>query len=73
MLYSKNATFEYFARDTERTHDQYQALLNKLAVQVRAISAGYFPPTNRDNWWCDPKWCGYWWTCPYIPEREKKR
>ena len=51
--------------DTERTHAHYGALLKRLTAQVQAISLGSFPPTNPANWWCGPRWCGYYHTCPY--------
>jgi hypothetical protein len=51
---------------SRRTHDDYQALINRMAAQVRAISAGVFPPADPENWACSPRFCGYWHTCPYV-------
>jgi hypothetical protein len=46
------------------------ALANRINSALATIEAGTYLPTNQDNWWCSPKWCGYWHTCKYIdPER----
>lgn len=31
--------------------------------QASAIKSGQFPVTNPTNWWCSPKWCGYYARC----------
>lgn len=51
---------------TNRTIDDFRVLLNRVEALVRAIEAGSFPPTNRNNWWCSPKFCGYFGGCKYV-------
>jgi hypothetical protein len=30
---------------------------------AKGVVAGAFPATDPSNWWCGPKWCGYWSQC----------
>lgn len=38
---------------------------------ISAVMSGDFPPAEPGHWMCNPKWCGYWYTCPHIPARLK--
>lgn len=38
---------------------------------LSAVKTGDFPPAEPGHWMCSPKWCGYWFSCPYIPTRLK--
>lgn len=49
-----------------RSTPDYIALKNRLNAQLAAIAAGNFPPASTGSWWCSPKWCGYYSTCPYV-------
>ena len=43
---------------------QTVAMAKDLMVHVaRGVKAGAFPPTDSGNWWCSPKWCGYYGMC----------
>lgn len=44
----------------------YQALANRFNAVSAAIDAGAFLPAMPGSWWCGPKYCGYWSTCPYV-------
>ena len=42
-------------------------------IATELIKAGIFAPVEPGHWICNPKWCGYWSTCPYVDsEREAK-
>jgi hypothetical protein len=56
---------------TDRTEADFQALVGRLAVIHRMILAGIFPPAQAGSWICGPRYCGYFWTCPYIPAHRK--
>jgi hypothetical protein len=51
-----------------RTILDVQALLNRIVEGRRQIASGIFPPCNPGEWWCSPRWCGYFATgkCPYV-------
>lgn len=55
--------------DSKRGPEDYNALANRLNALSGMIVAGNFPPTTPGAWWCDPKWCGYHATCPYVRHR----
>lgn len=52
--------------EATRTVDDHLAVLRRMAVVMQAIEHGDFPPCDEGSWACDPKWCGYYSTCPYV-------
>ena len=36
-----------------------------------SVQRGRFLPAEPGHWMCGPKWCGYWWSCPYISNARK--
>jgi hypothetical protein len=77
----KKISFEVFVKnskgpehqsvETMREDDDFLALSQRIAVMMSMIQAGAFPPAAADAWMCQPKWCGYFWTCPYIAAHRK--
>jgi len=59
--------------ETTRNKEALWALIQRAKILIQAIEKGVFPPTNPDNWWCSPKFCGYYATCPYIPPYKKTK
>lgn len=51
---------------THRDMADFNALAARINAIVQSIEAGIFPPTEPGNWYCHPKWCGYFNTCPYV-------
>ena len=51
---------------TTRTPDHINALAARFSAVNKSIEAGTFPPAAIGTWWCSPKWCGYWSTCPFV-------
>lgn len=56
---------------THRTDEDLAILGRKFALMVAGINAGIFPPAEPGSWMCSQKWCGYYYTCPYIPAHRK--
>ena len=52
--------------ETTRNKADYQALLARVNVTIDGIKTGVFAPAPTGSWWCAPKWCGYYKTCPYV-------
>ena len=49
------------------TDENYQALFAKIQAYIAMLKTGNFLPANPGAWWCgSDKWCGYYWTCPYM-------
>lgn len=48
------------------TDNAYKSLFAKLRLFCEMIKKGVFMPANPSSWWCTPKWCGYYYTCPYV-------
>lgn len=51
---------------SQRGQADYAVLSHRMNAVLAGIKAGIFPPTNPMAWWCSPKWCGFWHTCPYT-------
>ena len=56
---------------TARTKPDLTAAIHRLSAVMAGMNAGIFLPAQPGNWWCSPRWCGYWLTCQYVnSERE---
>lgn len=51
----------------------YKALANRSNAVLAMMQAGVYPPATPGAWWCAPKWCGYWATCPYVNSERKAK
>lgn len=49
-----------------RGEPDFRALVHRVNVTLDAINAGSFPPASPGAWICSPKWCGYFFSCPYV-------
>lgn len=49
-----------------RDEADFRALVHRVNVTLAAIHAGSFPPASPGAWICSPKWCGYWFSCPFV-------
>lgn len=58
--------------ETERSAADFEALVRRARAMVALVHAGLFPPAKPGEWWCTEKFCGYWWTCPFISDRQKQ-
>lgn len=56
---------------TSRTEADFRALVSRLQIMMRMITAGIFPPASAGAWVCAPRYCGYFYTCPHIPAHKK--
>ena len=57
--------------ESERTVHDYEAVARRVNTIVASIEAGHFPPAPPGAWWCSPKWCGYYNSCPYTSAGHK--
>lgn len=49
----------------EPTDEDYQRLLNRVALLISRIQTGVFKPAEPDHWMCSKKWCEFYDICPY--------
>lgn len=58
---------------TQRAEDDFEAYLRVVETVARGIEARVFPPAYGipGAWWCSPRFCGYWATCPYVPKSRR--
>jgi len=79
--YPKKLSFEIFIKNSKKNHYQsletvrtgadFETLCIRIKTMMQMVYAGLFPPAASDSWMCQPKWCGYYWTCPYISKSRK--
>jgi len=55
------------------TEGDWPALLDRFRLMLRMVETGIFPPAAPGHWVCSPKYCGYWWSCEFIPPHKKVR
>ncbi len=55
-----------YRQHTIRTKQSVRATLARIEAALNAFKTGVFVPARRSDWWCSPKFCGYWDTCPYA-------
>lgn len=65
IVKTKRTTVRQVVSSTRDVHD-LSALAHRINAVTSAIQAGSFPPATPGAWWCTPKFCGYWSTCPYV-------
>lgn len=56
---------------TQRDSRDYAALAARLNAYHAILASGTFVPASPLSWWCSPRWCGFFRTCPYVIGREK--
>ena len=68
LLPSTKLGYRALTQETSRTRAQLESFLLRVETAVKLLDSGVFMPTDRSNWWCSPKWCGYYEDCPYVKE-----
>jgi hypothetical protein len=68
----RKAEPEHFQIHTEREPADFGLLRHKASMMLQGIKAGLFPPGDMDGWHCSERWCGYWATCRYISDRQRR-
>lgn len=58
--------------ETKRTLEDLKPLLKRISLAIKQIKMGIFPPALENTWYCNPRWCGYYRTCPYVIKKTKK-
>lgn len=66
VLVDKKGGVERQVLNSTRGLADYKALAARTSAVLFSIGHGAFPPALPGSWWCSPKWCGYWSTCPYV-------
>ena len=61
----KTKTPKHVQQVGHREQEDVAPFLRMIQEVAECIGAGRFPPTDRSNWWCGPKWCGYYDSCRY--------
>jgi len=56
-------------QETVRTEEHLDAMLRRIENHIEMLDKGMFLATDPANWWCDPKWCGFYDDCPYAKGR----
>lgn len=57
--------------ETVRDADDLRVLIRQFEIMLMSVQAGIFPPAQPDSWNCSPRWCGYFYSCPYIAAHRK--
>lgn len=71
MIRTPAGTERYLPLLTTRTAADVQSLVNRINTAVEAVKRGSFVPANQNYWKCDPRYCEFFSSCPYV--RRTKR
>ena len=52
--------------EAERTPRDAAVFVSRLNAVLSGIKTGSFPPAPIGAWCCSARYCGYWFTCPYV-------
>jgi hypothetical protein len=52
-------------REAPRTNHDETILKRRLTVMLSMIETGIFPPAEPGSWVCSPRWCGFYYDCPF--------
>lgn len=56
---------------TRRTEEDLQIFVQRANYMLAMVRAGMFPPAQIGSWKCNPRYCGYFFRCPYVPRHRK--
>jgi hypothetical protein len=70
-IFTKTKTPAHQQVITSRTNEDYEIIINIVDAMLKSISAGIFMPADPGSWKCNPKYCGYWFRCGWIPAHKK--
>jgi len=51
---------------SQRDEEDFGVLVRRIENAIKVIEAGAFTPADPGHYLCDPKWCGFYDTCPYA-------
>ena len=54
------------SRDTTRTETDFTPLFKRIEIALKILETGLFMPARHDHYLCNPNYCGYYRTCPYV-------
>jgi hypothetical protein len=57
---------------TERTLEDFEPMLRRVENAISVLEKGAFVPARESDWWCSPRWCGYWNSCPYVKKARRQ-
>lgn len=70
LVQTKSGTTRQVLATTRDSRD-FAALAARLNAYHATLAAGTFVPASPLSWWCSPKWCGFYRTCPYVIGKDK--
>lgn len=63
FILDQKSGIKYDKSRSMRTAHDFKLLIEDLESAVDGIKRGYFPRSDGTNWWCTPKFCGYYERC----------
>jgi hypothetical protein len=63
FILDQKSGVKYDQNKSLRTGHDFKLLIEDLEAAVDGIKRGYFPRSDGTNWWCTPKFCGYYERC----------
>lgn len=58
---------------TTRDMTDINVLGARFNATLTTIKSGVFAPAPIGSWYCSPKYCGYWTTCPFVNHSKRRQ
>jgi len=69
LVNNKTPKHQHLVADVDDS--DFDAFVKRAGQMLQMVRAGMFPPADPAHWICDPRFCGYWWTCDFISRHQK--
>lgn len=57
--------------EAPRSPEELTVVIRRFRLMLASVAAGIFPPAAPENWLCSPRWCGYFYSCPHVPDHRR--
>lgn len=57
---------DYTIQTHTPTSKDYNKLARRIAIFLKMLKRGDYPPSAHGTWWCSEDWCGYYDMCKYV-------
>jgi hypothetical protein len=65
-IIANKGTLETQKLSSMRSLEDLRVILRRINAMVDAMDAQIFVPTSPTNWWCSPRYCGYYYQCRFV-------
>lgn len=73
LSYTKKKGWQHQRLVTDRTDEDRSSWWQRMFLAMEGIAKGIFLPAQEGHWRCQPKYCEFFETCPYVSSARRHR